>query len=56
MNLLDIAYIQGSKAKEEKERERDREQEVDIYIYSIAMHIKALILRATHIVISQVIT
>ena len=32
MNLLDIAYIQGSKAKEEKERERERARGSYIYI------------------------
>ena len=32
MNLLDIAYIRGSKAKEEKERERERARGSYIYI------------------------
>ena len=56
MNLLDIAYIQGSKAKEEKEREREREREVAIYIQGAAMHVGAPTLGATHVVVSQVTT
>ena len=38
-----------------RRRERERERGVAIYIQGAAMHIRALMLRATHIVVSQVV-
>ena len=68
MNLLDIAYIRGSKAKEEKERERERARGSYIYIRcgnacrspyargSARGSESGGAVGATHVVVSQVAT
>ena len=68
MNLLDIAYIQGSKAKKEKERERERARGSYIYIRcgnvyrspyakgSAYSNKSGDAIRAMHIIVSQIAT